>query len=57
MEKAMKKAGKSVEMKIYPDALHGFLVYAPYLNDVTKEERQQTEEAWKTLLSFLKKEV
>ena len=57
MEKAMKKAGKSVEMRIYPDALHGFLVYAPYLNDVTKEERQQTEEAWQTMLSFLKKEV
>ena len=57
MEKAMKKAGKSVKVEIYPDALHGFLVYAPYLSDVTKEEKRQTEEAWKTLVSFLKKEV
>lgn len=57
MEKALKKAGKSVQIRIYPDALHGFLVYAPYIQDVTPREKQQTEEAWKTLIEFLKKEV
>lgn len=57
MEKALKKAGKQVETKIYPDALHGFLVYAPYIKDATAKEKQQTEEAWKTLLGFLKKEL
>ena len=54
MQKAMKQAGKSVEVKIYPDALHGFLVYAPYLSDVTAAEKKQTESAWKTMLRFLK---
>lgn len=54
MEKALKKANKKVETKIYPDALHGFLVYAPYIDDATKKEKQQTEAAWKTLISFLK---
>jgi dipeptidyl aminopeptidase/acylaminoacyl peptidase len=57
MEKAMKKAGKQVETRIYPDALHGFLVYAPYIKDATVKEKQQTEEAWKTLFRFLNKEV
>lgn len=57
MEQAMKKAGKRVEKKVYPDALHGFLVYAPYISDATKEEKRQTEEAWKTLIAFFKKEL
>ncbi len=57
MEAAMKKHGKEVRLEIYPDALHGFLVYAPYLNDVTAAEKKQTEAAWVTLLAFLKKEL
>lgn len=57
MEQALKKAGKKVEKKIYPDALHGFLVYAPYLSDVTKAEKEQTESAWKTLIDFLRREL
>lgn len=57
MEKALKKAGKNVDVKIYPDALHGFLVYAPYIDDATAKEKQQTEQAWKTMLAFLKKEL
>lgn len=55
MEQAMKKAGKSVQLEIYPDALHGFLVYAPYLQDASRAEKQQTEQAWKTTIGFLKK--
>lgn len=57
MERALKKAGKSVTTKIYPDALHGFLVYAPYLSNVTIQEKRQTEQAWATLLKFLKEKL
>ena len=57
MEQALKKAGKRVEKQIYPDALHGFLVYAPYLSDVTKAEKEQTESAWKTMIAFLRREL
>ncbi len=55
MESAMKKAGKRVRLEIYPDALHGFLVYAPYLDDASPKEKAQTESAWATMLEFLKK--
>lgn len=51
---AMQKAGKQVQVELYPDALHGFLVYAPYLKDVTPAERKQTEQSWQTMLAFLK---
>lgn len=57
MDRAMKKANKDVEVKIYPDALHGFLVYAPYLDDATAAEKKQTEMAWKTMISFLKSKL
>ncbi len=57
MEKAMKSQGKQVQLEIYPDALHGFLVYAPYLDDASANEKRQTESAWRTMLSFLKKEL
>lgn len=57
MEKAMKRAKKEVEKRIYPDALHGFLVYAPYLDDATPQEKHQTEMAWKTMIGFLKKKL
>lgn len=57
MEKALLSANKRVEKKIYPDALHGFLVYAPYLSDASKAEKVQTESAWKTLIAFLQKEL
>lgn len=53
MEEALKKNGKKYETYIYPDCLHGFLVYAPYLDDVEKEEKEQTEEAWQVMLKFL----
>lgn len=54
MKAALDRAGKSVTLKIYPDALHGFLVYAPYLNDASKAEKAQTRQAWTTMLNFLK---
>lgn len=57
MEKAMKAQGKRVQLEVYPDALHGFLVYAPYLDDASANEKRQTEEAWRTMLAFLKKEL
>lgn len=55
MEAALKKLNKPVQKEIYPDALHGFLVYAPYMDDATKAEKAQTEAAWKTMVDFLKK--
>ena len=57
MDRAMKAAKKSVETKIYPDALHGFLVYAPYIDDASTKEKQQTEAAWQTMIAFLKKNL
>lgn len=57
MAAAMKKAGKRVQLEIYPDALHGFLVYAPYLSDATAAEKKQTEQAWASMLKFLKEEL
>ena len=55
MEKALKAKGKKVQLEVYPDALHGFLVYAPYLDDASANEKRQTEQAWRTMLAFLKK--
>lgn len=57
MEAAMKKRGKRVRLEIYPDALHGFLVYAPYINDASAAEKKQAESAWATMLAFLKAEL
>lgn len=57
IETAMKKAGKSCQVELYPDCLHGFLVYAPYLHDVTRAERAQTERSWRTMLDFLHKNL
>lgn len=57
MEAAMKKSGKRVQLEVYPDALHGFLIYAPYLDDASAAEKRQTEQAWATMLKFLKDEL
>lgn len=57
IEAALKKAGKNCQVELYPDCLHGFLVYAPYLHDVTRAERAQTERSWRTMLDFLHKHV
>jgi dipeptidyl aminopeptidase/acylaminoacyl peptidase len=43
------------DVRIYPDCLHGFLVYAPYIDDADKNEKAQTEEAWKVMIDFLDK--
>jgi dipeptidyl aminopeptidase/acylaminoacyl peptidase len=59
LEKAMHKAGKAVQVELYSDCLHGFLVYAPFLpsHDVSPAERRQTEQSWKTMLQFLEKNL
>ena len=57
MDRALKKAGKKVTTKIYPDALHGFLVYAPYLKQASRREKRQTEQAWDTLVRFLRESL
>jgi len=49
--------GSRAQLELYPDALHGFLVYAPYLSDVDPRERRQTEQAWKVMLSFLDRQL
>jgi len=57
LKQAMDKAGKACQVELYPDCLHGFLVYAPYLSDVSAAERRQTEQSWRTLLGFLEKKL
>ncbi len=54
----MEKFNKSVKMKIYPNCLHGFLVYVPYLKKgVEPEERTETELAWRDLTAFLRENL
>lgn len=54
----MEKNGKNVTMKIYPNCLHGFLVYVPYLKKgVEPEERTETDVAWRDMLAFLKENM
>lgn len=45
------------ELAIYPDCLHGFLIYAPYIEDAEKKEKEQTEAAWELFISFLNKNL
>lgn len=55
LKNALDRQGKENSLYIYPNCLHGFLVYAPYLNKgVTIEEKKETEEAWKRIFEFLK---
>ncbi|MBI3926277.1 MAG: S9 family peptidase [Armatimonadetes bacterium] len=53
LKKELERHGVSVTLKTYPDALHGFLVYAPYLDDASAAEKKQTEDAWDETLDFL----
>lgn len=53
MKEALDKAGKTSQLELYPDCLHGFLVYAPYIDDADAQEKAQTEQAWATMLDFL----
>lgn len=57
LQEAMRRAGKNCQVELYPDCLHGFLVYAPYISDATMAERRQTEASWKTMLDFLKRNL
>lgn len=47
------------QMCLYPDCLHGFLVYVPFLEDedIEQAERDQTEQAWETMMKFLDKNL
>ncbi len=56
MKQALEKAGKACQVELYPDCLHGFLVYAPYLtHGVEAAEKRQAEVAWKVTQGFLKR--
>jgi dipeptidyl aminopeptidase/acylaminoacyl peptidase len=58
LKEALDKNNVPNEMKIYPNCLHGFLVYVPYLKkDVEKEEKEETAEAWNVMLDFLKRNL
>jgi dipeptidyl aminopeptidase/acylaminoacyl peptidase len=54
---ALDKNGVKSELHIYPDALHGFMVYAPYDKEADKKEQQQAEEAWTEVFKFLEKSL
>lgn len=54
LKAALDRAGVPNRLVIYPDCLHGFLVYAPFLEQgVDPAERRQTEQAWQVMLDFL----
>lgn len=58
MKAALETNHKSVQVEHYPDALHGFLVYVPYMKDhVEHKERVQTEASWRTFIDFLNKQL
>ncbi len=58
LQRALERQGIPHRLRLYPDALHGFLVYAPYLEkDVTPRERTQAEEAWAEVFDFLAETV
>ena len=57
LNEALKKNGKTSKLCIYPDALHGFIVYAPYDEKGDKNEKEQTEEAWGEVKKFFKEEL
>ena len=58
MKAALEAQKKSCQVEIYPDCLHGFLVYVPYMtHDVDPKERAQTEMSWRVFTEFLHKNL
>ncbi len=57
LNEALKKNDKTSKLCIYPDALHGFIVYAPYDEKGDKKEKEQTEEAWGEVKKFFEEEL
>lgn len=57
LDEALKKHDKQSKLLIYPDALHGFIVYAPYDEKGDKNEKEQTEEAWEEVKKFFGEEL
>lgn len=55
MSRKLTELGKPVQVEVYPDCLHGFLVYAPYIHDADAAEKSQTQKAWTTMLRFFDK--
>ncbi len=54
LAQTFKQRDADYQYKEYPNCLHGFLVYAPYLkNGVTPAERRETEQAWQDIFDFL----
>lgn len=53
----MTAKGKEVELFLYEDALHGFIVYAPYDEEADPKEKEQTEKAWQEVERFLKAQL
>lgn len=54
LAKTLKERGATYQYNEYPNCLHGFLVYAPYLKSgVTQAERRETESAWQDVFNFL----
>ena len=59
MKSALEAAHKNVQVEHYPDAMHGFLVYVPYLRDnqTDSKEKAQTEASWRVFIGFLNKHL
>ncbi|MFP4497557.1 MAG: alpha/beta hydrolase family protein [Vulcanimicrobiota bacterium] len=55
LKQALDKHKIRNKMVIYPNCLHGFIIYVPFLKDETIEEseRNETEQAWKEMVDFL----
>ncbi|MGM9998051.1 MAG: alpha/beta hydrolase family protein [Candidatus Bruticola sp.] len=57
LAEALEKNSVPCKFLQYPNCLHGFLVYAPYLKSgVTQAERQETEQAWQEVFNFLRQD-
>jgi len=57
LRKALRAKKKKSTIRVYPDAMHGFLVYAPYDKKADKKEKKQTAKAWKEVFKFLKESL
>ncbi|MGM9991779.1 MAG: alpha/beta hydrolase family protein [Candidatus Bruticola sp.] len=55
LARTLKANSVSCKFLQYPNCLHGFLVYAPYIKKgVSTAERQETEQAWQEVFNFLR---
>ncbi len=55
LKESLDKHKIPARLELFPDALHGFLIYVPYIkDDVEEAEREQTRKAWEIMIKFLK---